>query len=285
MSEKHGFTATKRQYKYRFPGLKNVKEDEWAYIEDEIRSRDALGKLFLLVFTANLFYRAVSAVGLLASELLDQGSLNSPRAGAASSNNLVERRKVLSDLLGSPAQSFAELATQFQGFIPERREGDLSEKLERIVDTSSPATSALPALFALTAFFASNNSLDKTKMDEFLRWIINNQYLAFLQRFIQLQIPTVHAFTKYVFESAIRIKSIPVLSEPLDRGVDFGSVAEDIDSIGDHDFTRRVLAKMDSKYFKNDVGGRLFHRFVSAGLFDLAKFLLDKGVSVEARDP
>ncbi|KAK0701992.1 hypothetical protein B0T26DRAFT_757957 [Lasiosphaeria miniovina] len=47
MSEKHCFTATERQYKYRFPGLKNVKEDEWAYIEEEIRSRDALGKLSL----------------------------------------------------------------------------------------------------------------------------------------------------------------------------------------------------------------------------------------------
>jgi hypothetical protein len=61
MSEKHSFTATyallsffghvsnltissERQYKYRFPGLKNVKEDEWAYIEEEMRTRDALGK-------------------------------------------------------------------------------------------------------------------------------------------------------------------------------------------------------------------------------------------------
>lgn len=35
---------SERQYKYRFPGLKNVKEDEWAYIDEEMRNREALGK-------------------------------------------------------------------------------------------------------------------------------------------------------------------------------------------------------------------------------------------------
>jgi len=39
--------SSERQYKYHFPGLKNVKEDEWAYIEEEIRSRAAVGKLSL----------------------------------------------------------------------------------------------------------------------------------------------------------------------------------------------------------------------------------------------
>ncbi|KAK0729605.1 hypothetical protein B0H67DRAFT_638204 [Lasiosphaeris hirsuta] len=115
-------------------------------------------------------------------------------------------------------------------------------------------------------------------------WIIKHQYLAFLQRFMELQIPTVHAFAKYVFESAICTKRAPVLNEPLDRDVDFRSVAEDIASIGDHGFTRRVLMKVDSEDFKKYVGRRLFHRFVRTGLFDLAKFLPDDGVSVDARD-
>jgi len=68
MTKKHGFTAryiiphtttakarrsklgsmlttcSERQYKYRFQGLKNVKEDEWVFIEEETRKRDALGK-------------------------------------------------------------------------------------------------------------------------------------------------------------------------------------------------------------------------------------------------
>lgn len=40
-------SSSERQYKYRFPGLKNVKEDEWAYIGEEIRSRADAGKLSL----------------------------------------------------------------------------------------------------------------------------------------------------------------------------------------------------------------------------------------------
>jgi len=36
--------CSERQYKYRFQGLKNVKEDEWVFIEEETRKRDALGK-------------------------------------------------------------------------------------------------------------------------------------------------------------------------------------------------------------------------------------------------
>jgi len=188
---------------------------------------------------------------------------------------------VLSDLLGFPAQSVVEVATRFNGYIPERREGDLPRILEQILD---PAVNALPALFALITYFATNNALNGSKMDEFLKWVIENQYLSFLQQFMGLQLPTIHAFAKYVFESAIRIKSVPLLSEFLDRGVDFGSVAENIVSIGDHAFTRRVLMKMDPKYFKGDAGGRLFHGLISAGLFDLAKILLDNGVSVDVRN-
>lgn len=198
------------------------------------------------------------------------------------SNSIIERRKVLSDLLGFPAQSVVEFATRFNGYIPERQEGDLLRILEQFLDL--PTANALPALFALMAYSATNNALNNSKMDEFLKWVIEHQHLNFLQQFMALQLPTIHAFAKYVFESAIRIKSVPVLSELLDLGVDFGSVAQDIVSIGDNALTRRVLMKMDPKYFKKDAGGRLFHRFVSAGLFDLAKILLDNGVSVDVRN-
>jgi len=39
--------TSERQYKYRFPNLKNVKEDEWIYIDEEMQSREALGKASL----------------------------------------------------------------------------------------------------------------------------------------------------------------------------------------------------------------------------------------------
>ncbi|KXX76215.1 hypothetical protein MMYC01_207884 [Madurella mycetomatis] len=42
MRATHNFNA--RQYKHRFPRLKNMREDEWAYIDEECRRRAALGK-------------------------------------------------------------------------------------------------------------------------------------------------------------------------------------------------------------------------------------------------
>jgi hypothetical protein len=38
------YTHSARQYKYRFPGLKNIKEDEWVLIREEIHNRGRLGK-------------------------------------------------------------------------------------------------------------------------------------------------------------------------------------------------------------------------------------------------
>jgi len=211
-----------------------------------------------------------------------------PSFPEAPSSSLIERRNALSGLLGSgtqlsSTQSAAEIATQFQGYVPERRAGDLTHKLDQILDPASPASSTLPALFALTAFFASNNGLSNEQMDAFLKWIIKEQYSEFLARFMEIQAPTVHAFAKTLFESAIRIKSVALLDSLLDRGLEFGSVLKSVALIGDHAFTKRVLAKVGVTYFKRDACGELFHHFVENNLFDLAKILLDRGVSVDFR--
>ncbi|KAK1756770.1 ankyrin repeat-containing domain protein [Echria macrotheca] len=457
MSQRYHFTATERQYKYRYPGLKNVKEHEWAYIEQEMRSREALGKQSLpclhgqplppgrvsrgiararcgvakqrsvrdapgrvqkgiitvrtpspfalraatfrppsaghqtpeqaahsvdacgglemdpsifshspLAMTSDIVWeresgdvaaieasnsiftwrtpspmqleshdpylfwdRAWSPSQVLASpvssnlantnaaislhqvltanlpwfQVLDgiekypafhgwrqeSPGRSGIHPGPATSNALVERREVLSALLGTSdpaftARSIAEIALGFHGFIPEQRDGDLCASLERILDISSPVTRSLPVLFALAAFFASNNGLAPATMDRFLRWIVKHQYLGLFQIFMEMHTPTIHAFSKIVFESAIRIKNIPILDTLLDRGVDFRSVAYDIASVGDDAFTRRVLANMDPEYFKKDVAGELLNRFLSAKNFDMVRFLLGHGVPVDARN-
>jgi len=66
--------------------------------------------------------------------------------------------------------------------------------------------------------------------------------------------------------------------------MDFGSVAEGVAHMGDDAFTRRVLMKMDPAFFKQNVAARLFHWFISTRSFGLTRFLLNKGVSVEARN-
>lgn len=98
-----------------------------------------------------------------------------------------------------------------------------------------------------------------------------------------IQGPTVHAFAKTVFESAIRIRSVPLLDLLLERGLELESLLESIASIGDSGFTKHVLMRVNPIRLKGDVGGKLFHRFVSDNLFDSAQFLLDNGVSVDCR--
>ncbi|KAF4463874.1 hypothetical protein FALBO_9297 [Fusarium albosuccineum] len=44
MEISHNFKATERQYKYRFPNLKNVRANEWIWIDQEIQRRAAVGK-------------------------------------------------------------------------------------------------------------------------------------------------------------------------------------------------------------------------------------------------
>lgn len=81
-------SSSERQYKYRFPGLKNVKEDEWAYIEEEIRSRAAVGKLSLPCLHDQPLPMSRTAAELLAPELRDPASPNNPQFVCSQQTNM-----------------------------------------------------------------------------------------------------------------------------------------------------------------------------------------------------
>jgi len=55
---------------------------------------------------------------------------------------------------------------------------------------------------------------------------------------------------------------------------------ESITSISNNGFTKRVLIRLNPIRLKVDIGGKLFHRFISNNLFNLGQFRLDNGVSV-----
>ncbi|KAK4097681.1 ankyrin [Parathielavia hyrcaniae] len=176
------------------------------------------------------------------------------------------------------ALSASEVTPLLQHLVPERYEGDLSKQIERMSDPSLLAAATLPSLFALAAFFASNNSLDNDDMDTFLRWIIEHSHQTALMRFMEFQSPSVHAFAKALLESAIRIKSVPMLHTLLNCGVKLDRMLFDITSIGDTPLTRRVLSHV-SWYGAH---GKLLYHFVVKRQFDLAQFLLDNWVSANA---
>lgn len=190
----------------------------------------------------------------------------------------------LAELQSVATCSVAEVSSQLQRLVPERHEGDLSRHLEGILDPSLPVSATLLSLFALAAFFASNNSLHHSQVDGFLNWIIDHGYADFLTGFMKIQSPTVHAFAKVVMESAIRIKNAQVLETLHKCGVKLDSMLYEIASIGDASLTQRVLSDADPACLATtDLGAKLFHHFVSNRQYNLAQSLLAVGVSADAR--
>jgi ankyrin repeat protein len=180
--------------------------------------------------------------------------------------------------------SVADVASQFQQLIPERYEGDLSRQLERALDPFLSATTTLPWLFSVAAFLASNNGLPASQMDAFLKWIIDQGHEKCLAVFMQIQAPTVHAFAKVLLDSAIRIKNVQLLDTLLQGGVKLDSKLYVIACIVDDiNLTKRLLFDADPAIFANDNAACLFHHFVYKRQFDLAKFLLDNGVSADVQ--
>ncbi|GAB1317713.1 hypothetical protein MFIFM68171_07923 [Madurella fahalii] len=187
----------------------------------------------------------------------------------------------------SPAElqsaGVAEITSQLQQLIPERYDGDLLEKLERILDPSSSAPATLPMVFALVAFFASNNDLGPIQMDKFLTWTIRQGYADALARFMEIQTSTVHAFARAVLESAIRIKSVQVLDALVNCGVKLDSMLYRIALIGDTGLTRRILFNSNPVSFAwRPMAADLLHHFIYKRQYDMAQFLLDNRVSADA---
>jgi ankyrin repeat protein len=199
------------------------------------------------------------------------------------------RRGVLSSLLGLKpelqlTENIAQVTSKLQRLVPERYDGELSHKVDQIFDARSTSASNLSSLFGLAAYFASNNALGAdTRMDTFLKWVIDQKYADYLERFLQINTPTIHAFAAQILESAVRIRNIKFLTALLNHGVKFDSVLDGIFSIGDIEFTKLVLSRIGSTCFQGKTGVNLFHRFVNGNHFDLARMCVQNGVSVDCR--
>ncbi|KAF8852310.1 ankyrin [Acephala macrosclerotiorum] len=199
------------------------------------------------------------------------------------------RRDVLSKLLGIKlelqlTENIAKVTSKLQRLVPERYEGELSDKVGQILDARSTGASNLSSIFGLAAYFASNNALGASvRIDTFLTWVMDQKYTDYLQRFLQINTPTIHAFAAHILKSAIRIQNIRFLTALLDHGVKFDNVLVDIFYIGDMEFMKLVLSRVGSAFFEGERGDNLFYHFVKENHFDLARTLVRNGVSVDGR--
>ncbi|KAI8657953.1 hypothetical protein NCS57_01175400 [Fusarium keratoplasticum] len=196
------------------------------------------------------------------------------------------RRGVLLNLLGpisdhQLAENVSVVTNKLQRSIPERCEGELSHKIAHILDSRSTSPSSLSAIFSLAAYFASNNKLMDTRMDTFLNWVIDQKYTEHLERFLQINTPTIHAFATQILKSAVRVQNVKFLTALMDLGVKFDSILDKILQIGDMDFMKLVLSRVSPTCFHGRRGVELFHLCVEGNHFDLARMLATKGANVD----
>jgi ankyrin repeat protein len=178
--------------------------------------------------------------------------------------------------------SIADVAAQLRPLVPERHSDNLAQQLAWM-SISMPVSVALLPLFALAAFFASNNNLKASCIDAFLGWITEEEHEESLVRFMTIQTPTIHAFANALIDSAIRTKNAQALEAIRNGASDYDMPLYRLASIGDAALLRRLLDNAEPADLTGETGARLLHRFVLDQKFDLARLLLDKGVFVDVR--
>jgi len=69
------------------------------------------------------------------------------------------------------------------------------------------------------AYLSSNNMFAEEQSDRFLQWIIANNKHSTLRAFFSVKLPTIDAFARSIFESALRIRNADVVQILLKSGV------------------------------------------------------------------
>lgn len=201
------------------------------------------------------------------------------------------RQGALFKLLGSQAElqlaeDISQVTGQLRRLMPERYAGEISHSIGQILDTPSPGTFGLVSLFGLAAYFASNNALSQDRMDTFVRWVIDQKYVGHLERFLQIDTPTIHAFAPQILHSAFRIKSIALTKALLDRGIKLDRILDRdaglVVAMGDMGFTKFVLSKVDRARLSGHTGAWLLQHLICTDQFELAKMLVEQGTSVDS---
>ncbi|KLU89688.1 hypothetical protein MAPG_08658 [Magnaporthiopsis poae ATCC 64411] len=193
------------------------------------------------------------------------------------------RQGLLAKLLGhNPKGHMTELAQPFissiEWLVPQETHGDLEGRVRRFLD---PANSRpLQCLFELASFFASNNMLGKDQVGAFLKWVIDQNYVAPLAAFLHIDSATTRSFAQSILEPAVQTGNTELLRSLLSLGLDFRPVLKDTISIDDDDFVQLLVASVPADCLAGDSGGRLLLAIAGHDRVNTAKILVKGGANV-----
>ena len=97
-----------------------------------------------------------------------------------------------------------DLHSRFQALFLEKFDGELQSRIDNLL---GPLTEdALSEFLMFAGYLASNNQLSERASNDLLEWIVSTQNLSRLRSFFSLKIPTITAFARCMFESAVRAR-------------------------------------------------------------------------------
>jgi ankyrin repeat protein len=198
-----------------------------------------------------------------------------------------ECQSVLMNLLkGGSRNQVGELVPTFtvelQKFLPERHMGELSTQVKKLFDPSHKQP--IQQLFEIVAYFSSNNMLSSSQTETFVRWVVDQKYVDPLKLFLQIDMPTVHAFGSRLLEAGIRAQQPSFLKQMHAAGAKFDECAQQAMEINDREFLLFVLAQLDSELLKGESGGQLLHKHVSRKPYiSVIQKLIQAGAEVNIR--
>ena len=115
-----------------------------------------------------------------------------------------EHKTQISGSASGNAGGLPDLHSRFQALFLERFNGELQSRIENLL---GPLTEeALTEFLMFAGYLASNNKLSERQSNDLLKWIVSTQNLSRLRSFCSLKIPTVTAFARCMFESAVRAR-------------------------------------------------------------------------------
>jgi len=108
--------------------------------------------------------------------------------------------------------------SRLQAVSLELNEGEHLSSIHALLGPFNKDT--LSQFLKYAAYLSSNNMLDAVQCDGFVRWIGNNNNHSTLRAFFSQNLPTINAFARSIFESALRIRDAEVVQILLAFGVD-----------------------------------------------------------------
>jgi ankyrin repeat protein len=169
------------------------------------------------------------------------------------------------------------LMSTLKGFLPERCEGDLSSKVDKLLD---PAR-AIWQLFEIIIYLTSNHLVGDAGVQLVLALLGTTKWRRQLLAFMKVKAESVQAVVDRVIDKAVDQDDIEVIREFHIQGFDFDDsrIAACCCRTKDMALVTRLLRSRNSNLpFSHDAGCRILDRLVKVGTLDIAKLAIKAGV-------